>query len=174
METLRGTLVLWFLSGLLAIVPAQMNFFSASGDVAFDNPVSSACSSALNSTLECDSRWTNYPNNDFAGPFNTTELDGFCSPICTLSLISYRSSILDSCKNEQPFQDIPASFVSDRMIAYQNRTCLREKPDGDYCNGKQVFCSFVYSRIHHRNSNRRYQPAQNMVLSSFFIVLFWD
>lgn len=132
-------LLAWTLAcSFLALAMAQMNFFAASGEVAFDNPVSSACSTALNSTLQCESRWTMYPNNDFAGPFNTTELDGFCAPMCTSSLAAYSSHIETSCKNDRPFEDIHASFVAERMIAYQNRTCLKDKTTGDYCNGEQI------------------------------------
>ena len=129
---------------IVTFTVAQMNFFAANGDVAFDSPVSSACSTALNTTLKCESRWTNYPNDDFGGPFNTTELDGFCAPTCTSSLESYRSDVLTSCKNDVPFEDIPATFVGDRMIAYQNRTCLKDKTSGDYCNGKS-FQDFLFS-----------------------------
>ena len=122
----------------MTLAAAQMNFFAASGDVGFDNPVSSACSTALNSTLQCESRWAMYPNNDYAGPFNKTELDGFCSTTCISSLVAYRSKVITSCKNDVPFQDIPASFVAERMLAYRNRTCLKDKASGDYCNSKQI------------------------------------
>lgn len=137
--TAMSPLLFWSLGcSLVTLAAAQMNFFAASGEVAFDNPVSSACSTALNSTLQCESRWTMYPNNDFSGPFNTTELDGFCAPTCTSSLAAYRSQVVTSCKNDQPFEDIHAAFVAERMIAYQNRTCLKDETTGNYCNGTQV------------------------------------
>ena len=122
-----------------------MNFFAASGDFAFDNPVSEACLTALNSTLTCASQFTSYPSSDYQGPFTSTELDGFCSSDCTSSLAQYRSSVSSNCKDDQPFNDIPTTFLGDRMDAYQNRTCMKDKSSGEYCNSKSG--SWLTSRL---------------------------
>ena len=114
----------------------QMNFFAAIGDVALGNNTSLACAASLNSSLNCPSQFTNYPISDYAGPFTSEDLDSFCSSKCTASISRYQSSVLNSCKGSQPFQEYPATLAADRMAAYQHRTCLKDRPTGQYCHSK--------------------------------------
>lgn len=131
------TTILLTLSISLRGVMGQMNFFASGGDVAFSNNISESCLAAMNTTLKCPSQFTSYPNSDYAGPFSKTELDGFCSPTCVASLRDYRSGVASKCsKDPTIFNDIPTSFLGDRMAAYQNRTCLKDERGGNYCNSK--------------------------------------
>ena len=118
-------------------VTGQMNFFASSnGAIAFENDLSQACLTAMNTTLQCPSQFTTYPNSDFSGPFSNAELDAFCSPACRSSVAEYKSAVSSSCDHSKPiFDNVPATFVIDRMAAYQNRTCL-EDPNGNYCSSE--------------------------------------
>ena len=117
---------------------AQIQFFP--DGFTSDNVVSTACATALNATIDCNSMFAFYPNLDYQGPFNSTALDQFCSVNCFQSLATYHDAVVQACDNDpDPWDGITATFGGDRLWAYQNRTCLKDKSTGGYCSGRSLY-----------------------------------
>lgn len=103
--------------------------------------LSNGCTEALKGALDCDPYLQSLAAIDYYGPVgNNTLQDVLCAASCGSSLSEYHDSIHKACANDpQPWDGIPASWVSDIIWATYNRTCLKDEISGEYCTSK--FCN---------------------------------
>ena len=99
--------------------------------------LSSACVTALESTVHCDAYLDTLSTVDVYGTFNSSFQQTLCSTACGTSLASYHSSVTTACAHDtQPWQGIPPEYYGNTAWAAWNTTCLRDTKTGLFCSGK--------------------------------------
>ncbi|KAK6526921.1 hypothetical protein TWF281_010117 [Arthrobotrys megalospora] len=115
-------------------VSASFKFFDGpSGFGTTLHTPSSACASALNTTINCDEFLVAKAHkNDYAWG-NETLQDMLCNPSCGTSLVSYSTSVASQCGTTNlTWEGLPNTYHGDRLKAYYDLICLKDG-DGDYC-----------------------------------------
>lgn len=104
--------------------------------------LSTACVTALESTVSCDAYLDTIATLDLYGNYSSDLQQTLCSSACGVSLAAYHNSVISSCaKDPQPWQGVPPEFYGNAAWAAWNTTCLKDTKTGLFCSGELEFCS---------------------------------
>jgi hypothetical protein len=104
-----------------------------------ENPITTACSTAIQAQLNCSTDLMTYAYADSFYPVgNDTYLQGFCVASCSSSLAQYVQNVQTACAGQQPFQGLPATYYGDFALSTWNLTCLQDPATGEYCIGNLI------------------------------------
>jgi hypothetical protein len=99
---------------------------AADGTSGFGNTtsLSSACTKALNATINCNARLPLLASTGYYMSTNASGLN-FCTDKCNSSLASYRSTVQSACKKKNAFGTYATSWRGDIVSDYFNLASFR-------------------------------------------------
>lgn len=128
-----------FLPWLLSMVAADSYFFPNSTFYPY-NAISTACSSAIQASVNCSVDILTYANADTFYPLgNSSYQESLCSASCGSSLATYVQTVQTACAGQpQPFQGLPATYYGNLAWSTWNMTCLQDPQTGQFCIGNSA------------------------------------
>lgn len=122
--------------GLFQIAFADFQILS---DVANSTlvPLTSACLTALQSTVQCDQSLETVSGSDYYFGIDNGTQSSLCTDACEESLSSYHESVSNACAGQdQPWDGYPANYFGDLLWATYNYSCLADPKTGSSCMSK--------------------------------------
>lgn len=103
--------------------------------------LSSACETALYSTVDCDDNISSLITNDYIGSFdNATTTASVCAASCETSITNMYNSVLSSCGvSAELTQGMTYLSLINQLWSNWNQSCFVDPTTGQNCNGKRSF-----------------------------------
>lgn len=124
------------LSSFTCVAVAQLSFFPNNTLIVAGN-ISTACTTAMNATIDCDPYIMALATlDDYTSVNNDTIQQSVCATKCGAALSKYHKSVASSCAQDPlPWDGTPATYIGDFAWAYYNGSCLKDTATGQWCKG---------------------------------------